>query len=522
VAERKKLRCGVGPDKATAPTPQLASTKPCMLEAINQRIAELEALERQGGDPAPTHEAQSEEAVRAAFGKKIASDKWDNIKLRKTVIANGYARQDWAGDNTGGEAILKYTPDGWVVLKSTGGALSIDEIVKVGVPRETAAGLASYIPAARQDVRPVQAHGQAAPTSMRLTSQLGELYPEALATLQRAIPERLKSVPWVYALKGNDGPLKDIDVRGRPSLYGSVCKPHDCADNRIAFVIAADGSRAVAIILEDGKAIKIGGPSVEEISFLLKEEPNLLRAFSAQPSPVATPSTPATQGVNVLPGLRAVKWDVNCNNFMSPWGHSILTFDPAELNFLLDQEKIRAFLRTIQRSTPARCGFELNSITAIVNDEAGNTRFRASIDGSEGPNRWRVHENYVVAEAAERTKAQTRENKRREFISQTGLAQIVRMEDLKGNPFIFKDKKVGVLTSFIQMTSEHEGLFMQYGFASSRGLFVSNLPSTLFQANQQVLLVIKVLGIKQEVGLPHGEYVGQYWCQQLDCKDFLN
>lgn len=41
----RNARCGVGPDKARVPTPELAPAKPCMLEAINKRIAELQALE---------------------------------------------------------------------------------------------------------------------------------------------------------------------------------------------------------------------------------------------------------------------------------------------------------------------------------------------------------------------------------------------------------------------------------------------------------------------------------------------
>jgi hypothetical protein len=81
--------------------------------------------------------------VRNAFQSSIPANNPDNIKLRETVIADGYALQIWSGDVMGGQALLKYDTGSkrWVVVDLGGGAWSEDVLISFGVPRNTAQSL---------------------------------------------------------------------------------------------------------------------------------------------------------------------------------------------------------------------------------------------------------------------------------------------------------------------------------------------------------------------------------------------
>ena len=64
------------------------------------------------------------------------------ITLDKLTVVNGYALQNWSDENTGGQALLKFSPSTgtWVLVVNTGGALDVDELVtNYGVPRAVAA-----------------------------------------------------------------------------------------------------------------------------------------------------------------------------------------------------------------------------------------------------------------------------------------------------------------------------------------------------------------------------------------------
>ncbi|MBK3660379.1 hypothetical protein JJE66_03815 [Bradyrhizobium diazoefficiens] len=81
--------------------------------------------------------------------------------------------------------------------------------------------------------------------------QLPEKYPGDMAVLRSIIPDGLKSVEWVYDLKGVASALKTIEWNGKTYRGGSVCKPHDCGANMFVFLIALDGSRAIATLKSD-------------------------------------------------------------------------------------------------------------------------------------------------------------------------------------------------------------------------------------------------------------------------------
>jgi hypothetical protein len=73
---------------------------------------------------------------------KHMSAKW----LQESAIVSDYAVQNWGDENVGGMSLLKKSPGkGWSQLHSTGGALSIDDLVNRGVPRTTAEKLLALL-----------------------------------------------------------------------------------------------------------------------------------------------------------------------------------------------------------------------------------------------------------------------------------------------------------------------------------------------------------------------------------------
>ncbi len=58
--------------------------------------------------------------------------------LYKTTIVSNFALQEWGNGETGGQALLKKSQNGWVLLSSGGGAWNVDGLMKFGVPRGAA------------------------------------------------------------------------------------------------------------------------------------------------------------------------------------------------------------------------------------------------------------------------------------------------------------------------------------------------------------------------------------------------
>lgn len=97
-------------------------------------------------------------------------------------------------------------------------------------------------------------------------------YPAVYASYQKIVPVEYRAAPWVFKLYGTSGPIFRVTVEGRPYFGQSVCKPHDCADNRLSFLAAEDGSRAVMGILFNsqmhGMVRYIGNPTAWEVTAL--------------------------------------------------------------------------------------------------------------------------------------------------------------------------------------------------------------------------------------------------------------
>ncbi len=91
----------------------------------------------------------------------------------------------------------------------------------------------------------------AAPSPQRYAFEFSKVYPSLYASLRAAIPNNFANSPdfaWLYELNGVAGPIFTETQNGRVYLGGSVCKPHDCYDNRLVFAVSADGSRAIGTV----------------------------------------------------------------------------------------------------------------------------------------------------------------------------------------------------------------------------------------------------------------------------------
>jgi hypothetical protein len=94
-------------------------------------------------------------------------------------------------------------------------------------------------------------------------------------------------------------------------------------------------------------------------------------------------------------------------------------------------------------------------------------------------------------------------------------------QTLQANPFMYKDKIVGIRSSFEQMVSSREGRFGQ--------ILLANVPASEFTTpGQAVVLAMKITGRKTamvqgaEVSVPHGTFIGAYKCKQPNCGEFFD
>lgn len=76
-------------------------------------------------------------SVMSDFKLQISGS--NKLTLDEPVVSSNYAIQTWSDENKGGQALLKYVPSqGWVLVTMGGGAWSVEDLTKVGVPKATA------------------------------------------------------------------------------------------------------------------------------------------------------------------------------------------------------------------------------------------------------------------------------------------------------------------------------------------------------------------------------------------------
>ncbi len=88
------------------------------------------------------------------------------------------------------------------------------------------------------------------------------------------LPARLKRTAWFGRFDGTGMPVERVAVDGKVYFAGGICKPHECADNYLTFLIEVDGSRAVAMVKATetgGQMMELGNPTTAEQQFMAKE-----------------------------------------------------------------------------------------------------------------------------------------------------------------------------------------------------------------------------------------------------------
>jgi len=101
--------------------------------------------------------------------------------------------------------------------------------------------------------------------------------PKYFQTYLKLLPMQLKKTPWFGRFDGTGTPVERVSVNGKAYLAGGICKPHQCGDNNLTFLIEADGSRAVAMVRAvetGGQIVALGNPTVGERQFMAKEFQN--------------------------------------------------------------------------------------------------------------------------------------------------------------------------------------------------------------------------------------------------------
>jgi Inhibitor of vertebrate lysozyme (Ivy) len=90
----------------------------------------------------------------------------------------------------------------------------------------------------------------------------------------KVLPAALKRTPWFGRFDGTGMPVEQVAVDSKVYFTGAICKPHDCADNYLTFLVAADGSRAVAMVKAretGGQIVELGHPTPAERQFMARE-----------------------------------------------------------------------------------------------------------------------------------------------------------------------------------------------------------------------------------------------------------
>ena len=103
---------------------------------------------------------------------------------------------------------------------------------------------------------------------------LPKMAPIAMAAWKKAVPAAFRRVGWIGDFAGVGlGPVESHRIGGLEFLVGSVCKPHDCADNKVAFALAADGSAAYGLLdarTPRANRVVIGGTAPAALRALLE------------------------------------------------------------------------------------------------------------------------------------------------------------------------------------------------------------------------------------------------------------
>src|ERR1700753_1319777 len=80
------------------------------------------------------------------------------------------------------------------------------------------------------------------------TGDVPKKYPAAMSSFRAILPKNMMGESWLYNLDGVGEQLLEKDIGPYQSLAGWGCKPHECAQNIVGFLVTPDGKRAIAEI----------------------------------------------------------------------------------------------------------------------------------------------------------------------------------------------------------------------------------------------------------------------------------
>jgi Inhibitor of vertebrate lysozyme (Ivy) len=98
--------------------------------------------------------------------------------------------------------------------------------------------------------------------------------PAAFAAWRAITPIEYRNKAWIGQLNGVSTPMERVKLRGKPFYYGSVCIPHDCGGNFVAFLIAVDGAEASGLLASQSLGVRhrwFGAPDSEARALLQKK-----------------------------------------------------------------------------------------------------------------------------------------------------------------------------------------------------------------------------------------------------------
>ena len=110
----------------------------------------------------------------------------------------------------------------------------------------------------------------------RHPQEILERFPPPRLAWRAVVPSVYRHQAWVYNLAGTASAIRFVNS-GRPFVSGTVCKPHDCGGNTLAYLIAIDGSRAVGAMMlpQTGsggrRELYFGAPTPQERALLATE-----------------------------------------------------------------------------------------------------------------------------------------------------------------------------------------------------------------------------------------------------------
>lgn len=103
------------------------------------------------------------------------------------------------------------------------------------------------------------------------------------------------------------------------------------------------------------------------------------------------------------------------------------------------------------------------------------------------------------------------------FMSKHKISDFPSYDQLITNPFIFKEKIVGIEASFVEMISEEDGLFR---FNQGGNFILSKVPTNMFSRKTKILLAARVVGKTPSQTL-NLSFIDAYLCEQENCDDAL-